>query len=198
MNDIIVRRLWKAYGDKQVLADFSARIPAGQITCLMGPSGCGKTTLLRILLGLETADAGTIENVPALKSVVFQENRLFEDFSALSNCGVVIPGRQNKQTIVALLSALGLTDSLEKPVRSLSGGMKRRVAIARALLAPGELLIMDEPFSGLDENTKHTVLTCVKDHVKGKTILFITHDPAERDFLADQVIFMSQFNPALS
>ena len=189
MNDIYVRGLWKSFGGKPVLADFSARIPAGAITCIMGPSGCGKTTFLRILLGLEFADAGSIEGIPKKISVVFQEDRLFEDFSVLSNCAAVLPGKPDRDRIASLLTNLGLGDSLIKPVHSLSGGMKRRTAIARALLAPGELLIMDEPFSGLDENTKQAVLSCVRDAVRGKTLLFVTHDPSERQFLADQTVF---------
>ena len=85
MTDLILEHISKRYGDHVVLEDFSARFPAGQCTCIMGPSGCGKTTLLRIILGLEQPDHGTIQGQVRPVSAVFQENRLFEDFSALSN-----------------------------------------------------------------------------------------------------------------
>lgn len=189
MTDLILEHIEKRYGERVVLRDFSVRFPAGQRTCIMGPSGCGKTTLLRIILGLETADAGTIHGQSFPMSAVFQENRLFEDFSALSNVAVVRP-RGDRQEAVRHLSAMGLGDSLTLPVRALSGGMKRRVAIARAVLAPGKVLILDEPFTGLDRDTKAIVLDYLKENTKDRTLIFVTHDPAERDVLSHQVLDM--------
>lgn len=187
MTDLILENIYKAYGEKTVLEGFSHVFPAGKRTCIMGPSGCGKTTLLRIILGLETPDSGTITGRPNQVSAVFQENRLFEDFSALSNLAAVCP-HGDKHTMADHLTELGLGDSLHKPVRTLSGGMKRRVAIARAVLAPGELVILDEPFTGLDKDTKDVVLDYLKHHTQGRTLLVVTHDPAERDALADEVL----------
>ena len=161
MTDLILEHISKRYGDHVVLEDFSARFPAGQCTCIMGPSGCGKTTLLRIILGLEQPDHGTIQGQVRPVSAVFQENRLFEDFSALSNAAVVCP-KGDRQEAPRHLTALGLADSLSLPVRALSGGMKRRVSIARAVLAPGPLLVLDEPFTGLDRTTKAAVLDYLK------------------------------------
>ncbi len=89
------------------------------------------------------------------------------------------------------LIALGLGESLHAPVRTLSGGMKRRVAVARAVLAPGEILILDEPFTGLDRDAKAAVLEYLKAHTKGRTLLLVTHDPAERDALAQHVLNMA-------
>lgn len=190
MTDLILEHIHKRYGEKVVLRDFSARFPAGTCTCIMGPSGCGKTTLLRLILGLEEADGGTISGRRFPMSAVFQENRLFEDFSALSNVSAVC-ARGSRQEAARQLSALGLAGSLHAPVRTLSGGMKRRVAIARAVLAPGELLILDEPFTGLDRDTKAVVLDYLKAHIQGRTLLLVTHDPAERDALANQVLEMT-------
>lgn len=190
MTDLILEHIHKRYGEKVVLRDFSARFPAGTCTCIMGPSGCGKTTLLRLILGLEEADGGTISGRRFPMSAVFQENRLFEDFSALSNVSAVC-ARGSRQEAARQLSALGLAGSLHAPVRTLSGGMKRRVAIARAVLAPGELLILDEPFTGLDRDTKAVVLDYLKAHTQGRTLLLVTHDPAERDALANQVLEMT-------
>lgn len=190
MTDLILEHIHKRYGEKVVLRDFSARFPAGTCTCIMGPSGCGKTTLLRLILGLEEADGGTISGRRFPMSAVFQENRLFEDFSALSNVSAVC-ARGSRQEAARQLSALGLAGSLHAPVRTLSGGMKRRVAIARAVLAPGELLILDEPFTGLDRDTKAVVLDYLKAHIQGRTLLLVTHDPAERDALANQMLEMT-------
>lgn len=190
MTDLILENICKAYGEKTVLQDFSHVFPAGKRTCIMGPSGCGKTTLLRIILGLETPDTGTITGKPERVTAVFQENRLFEDFSALSNLAAVCP-HGDRQVMADHLTELGLGDSLHKPVRTLSGGMKRRVAIARAVLAPGELMILDEPFTGLDKDTKDVVLNYLKHHTQDRTLLVVTHDPAERDALADEVLDMT-------
>ena len=189
--NLVLEHISKAYGEKTVLKDFSHTFPAGKRTCIMGPSGCGKTTLLRIILGLEAPDQGTMSGRPERVSAVFQENRLFEDFSALSNL-VAVCHHGDKQVMADHLTELGLGDSLHKPVRTLSGGMKRRVAIARAVLAPGELIILDEPFTGLDKDTKEEVLTYLKHHTLGRTLIIVTHDPAERDALADEVLDMAR------
>ena len=194
MTDLTLENICKKYGEKTVLQDVSFVFPGGRRTCIMGPSGCGKTTLLRIILGLETPDAGTMTGRPERLSAVFQENRLFEDFSALSNVAAVC-SKEDKGKIEEHLTALGLGDSLTKPVRTLSGGMKRRVAIARAVLAPGELMILDEPFTGLDKDTKAVVLEYLKTHTQGRTLILVTHAPAERDALAHRVLDMTPTQP---
>ena len=190
MKDLVLEHVEKRYGDKVVLRDFSARFPGGECTCIMGPSGCGKTTLLRLILGLETLDGGQILGRSFPMAVVFQENRLFEDFSALSNVTAVCP-RERRPEAARHLMALGLGENLHAPVRTLSGGMKRRVAVARAVLAPGEVLVLDEPFTGLDRDTKAAVLAYLKDHTQGRTLLLVTHDPAERDALAQHTLDMT-------
>lgn len=190
MKDLVLEHVEKRYGDKVVLRDFSARFPGGECTCIMGPSGCGKTTLLRLILGLETPDGGQILGRSFPMAAVFQENRLFEDFSALSNVTAVCP-KERRPEAARHLMALGLGESLHAPVRTLSGGMKRRVAVARAVLAPGEVLVLDEPFTGLDRDTKAAVLAYLKDHTQGRTLLLVTHDPAERDALAQHTLDMA-------
>ena len=117
MTDLILENICKKYGEKTVLQDVSFVFPGGRRTCIMGPSGCGKTTLLRIILGLETSDAGTMTGRPERLSAVFQENRLFEDFSALSNVAAVC-SKEDKGKIEEHLTALGLGDSRTKPVRT--------------------------------------------------------------------------------
>ena len=185
---ITIENLNKAYGEKQVLRDFSARFPLGETSVIMGPSGCGKTTLLNILLGFLSPDSGKIENLSKKISAVFQEDRLCEDFSALSNVSMVLTKKSDKPA--ELLTKLGLGEELHKPVRSLSGGMKRRVAIARALSYDGDLLILDEPFKGLDEETRKTVMEIVRRETAGKTVIAVTHDPEEAAFLSHNIIRM--------
>ena len=148
----------------------------------MGPSGCGKTTLLRILMGFEKPDAGSITGMPEKLSAVFQENRLTEDFSGVENICLVLERGTRKERVELAewhLARMGLKDSMEQPVRELSGGMKRRVAIIRAVLAEANLILLDEPFKGLDEVTKDTVMEYFMESTKEKTTIVVTHDPLE-------------------
>ena len=179
MQDIVIRGLSKAFEGKQVLRDFSAVLPAGQVTGLMAPSGAGKTTLLRILMGLEMPDRGTITGLQGLRlSAVFQEDRLCENLNLESNLRLVTP-TLSRAAAEEALTAVGLTDCLHQPVRELSGGMRRRVAILRALLAEYDLLFLDEPFKGLDRETKEVVMADTRRRCDGRTVLFVTHDPTE-------------------
>ena len=179
MQDIVIRGLSKAFDGKQVLRDFSAVLPAGQVTGLMAPSGAGKTTLLRILMGLETPDRGTITGLQGLRlSAVFQEDRLCENLNLESNLRLVTP-TLSRAAAEEDLTAVGLTDCLHQPTRELSGGMRRRVTILRALLAEYDLLFLDEPFKGLDRETKEVVMADTRRRCDGRTVLFVTHDPTE-------------------
>ena len=188
MTDIRISHLSKAFDGKAVLRQFSAVIPTGSVTAVMGPSGSGKTTLLRILMGLERADSGEITGLDGLKlSAVFQEDRLMEQLTAVQNIRLVSPAVTAAQAL-ALLGALRMDAPADQPVRELSGGMKRRVALARALLAPYDLLLLDEPFKGLDEDTRAHVMGVVRDAVRGKTVVLVTHDPLEAEALDASVI----------
>ena len=125
----------------------------------------------------------------------YGDHVVLEDFSARFPAGqctcIMGPSGCGKTTEAARhLTALGLADSLSLPVRALSGGMKRRVSIARAVLAPGPLLVLDEPFTGLDRTTKAVVLDYLKRYTQGRTLLLVTHDPAERDALAHSTLQM--------
>lgn len=192
MKDIVIRNLSKRYGDLSVLDGFSATFSAGHITCVMGRSGCGKTTLLRILLGLERADSGRIEGLPSRLSAVFQENRLCDEFSAVENVKIAAPHRGVNEIRQALSSLLLSDEAQDKPVCALSGGMRRRVAIARAILAEGEALLMDEPFKGLDEATRDAVVAYVKEAVRGRTVILVTHDEADAEVLDAPIVFLGK------
>lgn len=188
MEDIRLKALTKRYGDITALPPVTARFPAEETTVLLGPSGCGKTTLFRLLMGLERPTAGSISGVRENISAVFQENRLLPEFSALTNIRLVTGNRVGEEDILSLLRSLGLGDWAHKPVKELSGGMGRRVAIARALLHPAELVLMDEPFKGLDTETRERVMALVQRCCRARTLLLITHDPAEAVFFGGQML----------
>ena len=174
--ELHVRDLCKSYGGKTVLdhVNFSAAVG---VTCVSAPSGGGKTTLLRILLGLEAADSGTVTGVETARwAAVFQEDRLLEHLTAKDNLRFVLGSAYDEAVADALLGELGLGDAADKPVRDFSGGMKRRVALARALLAPGDCLALDEPFAGLDGENRARAVDCIRRYAAGKPVLLVTHD----------------------
>lgn len=179
MEDIVIQEVYRAFGEKEVLHGFSARLRAGTITGLMSPSGSGKTTLLRMLMGLDHPQRGTITGLNGLRlSAVFQEDRLCENLDAVANIRLVTPSL-SRTSVESALTAVGLGESSHQPVRELSGGQKRRVAILRALLAPYDLLLLDEPFRGLDAATKTVVMADTAVRCAGRTMLLVTHDPTE-------------------
>lgn len=169
----------KSFGNNQVLKNFTATFPKGKVTAIMAPSGGGKTTLLRILMGLEQADSGTISGMEGLRlSAVFQEDRLCSNLSPSANIRLTSP-KISKSEAAAALNAVGLDGCSHQPVRELSGGMRRRVAILRALMADYDILFLDEPFKGLDETTKELVIRDTKLRCANKTVLLVTHDEDE-------------------
>lgn len=190
--DIVIKNLNKSYGDKKVLSDFSAVFPKGECTCIMGPSGSGKTTLLRLITGLEKPDSGSIEPTSAAFSMVFQEDRLCEDFSIASNIRLVLKKDKDLSDgdIKNLLEEMGLNEDIYTQVALLSGGMKRRVAIARALVYDSDWMILDEPFKGLDETTRQKVTECIKK--KRKSIIMVSHDPEEAKLMGAEVVNMEK------
>ncbi|MGN1163878.1 MAG: ATP-binding cassette domain-containing protein, partial [Candidatus Ornithospirochaeta sp.] len=155
----------KAFGDKIVMSELSLFFPEGESTLLMAPSGWGKTTLLRIMAGLDRDYEGRVEGNGGRSIILFQEDRLVEEISALSNLRAL--GKE-KNVCIDILSALGLENEWEKKVRDLSGGMKRRVAIARMLLSEGEMYFLDEPFSGLDDKTREKTADLIAGRLSGK------------------------------
>lgn len=193
MNDIIIKDLCKSFGEKKVLENFSVTFPAGSVSCIMAPSGAGKTTLISIIQGFVKPDSGSISGNEVPMSAVFQEDRLCEDFNPVSNVRFSCGSKKNKKSkeeIVSCLASLGLGDSLGKPVREFSGGMKRRVAIARALMAEYELLFLDEPFKGLDEELKVSVAEYIRASSAGKTVIAVSHDESEAALLGATIIKM--------
>jgi len=193
--DIIVSDLSKSFGSNQVLDRFNAVFPEHRVTCIMGPSGCGKTTLLNIILGLVQPDSGKMAGIPKLKSAVFQEDRLCESFNAVTNVRLVCGKKANKDLIVSHLESMGLGESLDKPVSELSGGMKRRVAVVRAVIAQSDLLVMDEPLKGLDSETKNLVIEYIRDNLRNRTVIMVTHSIDEVRAFDAELITMKLLHP---
>ena len=192
MSEFIrIEHLNKSYHDRPVLQDLSLSIPTGQITAVMAPSGVGKTTLLRILMGLEASDSGQVEGLDGLRlSAVFQEDRLCANLSPVSNIRLVTGSSLSRQEILSALTQAGLSDCAGQPARELSGGQRRRVALLRALLAPWDLLLLDEPFKGLDTETRKQIMDYVLLHFHkkpGRTVLLVTHDESEAAYMAENV-----------
>ena len=176
MMQIVVERLSKAYGGRSVLQGVSFTLREG-ITCIMAPSGAGKTTLLQILLGLEQPDAGRVTMPEDCRwGVVFQEDRLLEQLDAMGNLRFVLGGALDETAAREILSELGLGDVGEKAVRDYSGGMKRRLALARALLVSADAVVLDEPFTGLDEENRLRAWRCIQKQTAGKIVLLVSHE----------------------
>lgn len=188
MKDIVLENIGISFGDNRVLSGLSHVFREGSVTCIEGPSGCGKTTLLNIIAGLCEPDEGSVSGVPEKIAFVFQEDRLCEDYTVGANIRLVCGARMPAEKIDALLAELGLSGTEKKPVRDFSGGMKRRVAIARALAYEGELVILDEPFKGLDDALKKKAMDCVLAHCAGKTLICVTHDSAEAEYLGGEIL----------
>jgi NitT/TauT family transport system ATP-binding protein len=180
----------KAFGPLVVLRDLSLTLAPATVTAVLGANGSGKTTLGRLLLGLDTPTSGTITGLAGLRgAAVFQDNRLAAHLTAVSNVRLVLPRSATRAFVDDSLEAVGLTGpSLAKPVRDLSGGQRRRVAIVRGVLAPSDVLVLDEPFTGLDTDAKALTLAWVRDRLDGRTTLLITHDPAEAAFFDATVV----------
>ena len=178
---VFLRNVSKVYGEKQVLDHVTLTMLPNHPVALMGNSGIGKTTLLRLILGTEKPSAGQIERVPEKMnfSVVFQENRLCEAVSVEQNLKMVCRNKKQKDEIEEILVRLGLSECRKQRVTALSGGMKRRVAIGRALVHDAKVMLLDEPFQGLDEETKKYVMEYLKEKTDGKSLLLVTHEKLE-------------------
>lgn len=187
---IVCENIKKSFGENIVIDGFTHTFAEGSRCCIMGPSGCGKTTLARILLGTLPPDSGTVTGAPAKKAAVFQEDRLFERFTAYGNIAAVCKSK-SKTEILSILAALGLDKSAALcPVKELSGGMRRRVAIARALAVVAPLVIMDEPFSGLDTENHSAAAGVILEYTAGSTLIVVTHDTGDAELLGAETVYI--------
>lgn len=177
----------KAFDGKPVLEHVTMSLAPG-VTCLMGVSGRGKTTLLRILTGLETPDSGTVEDRPGRIAVQFQEDRLVESLTVGRNLKLALGRAYDAGKAESCLASLGLPGCLNMTVSTLSGGMKRRVSLARALLYPAPLLVLDEPFQGLDADTRGAAIAAVRRGAEGRAALVVTHEAKDCELLGGRLI----------
>lgn len=163
----------KSFGDKTLFSDFSLSIKDGVTTLIMAPSGWGKTTLLRIMANLDREYEGYIEPEGERNIVLFQENRLIEGISVISN---LLALKIDREKCLDVLSHLGLWEAKDKKVSELSGGMKRRVALSRVLLLSGDRYYLDEPFTGLDDDCKRETARYIASKLKGKSVVVVSHN----------------------
>ena len=187
-----LRGVTRRFGDHVVLDGLDLELPAGRVTALMGPNGSGKTTVGRLLLGLDEPDAGGVEGLDGRpRSAVFQEDRLCPQLSAVENVRLVLARGADRTAVVDALAAVGLDDAaVHAPVRELSGGQRRRVAIVRAVLADADLVVLDEPFTGLDQAVKPVTMAWVRDRCAGRTVLLVTHDEREATWFDARVVHL--------
>ena len=201
---VTVRNVYKNYGDVEALRDLSLDFPRGQLTSVLGPSGCGKTTLLKIIAGLLPADSGevTVNGQPvtrpgADRAFVFQDFALLPWANVLRNVafGLELRGvaRSEREAIAEkYIGEVGLKGFENSYPHELSGGMRQRVGLARALSVDAQVLLMDEPFSAVDEQTRRKfqedLLNLVKN--ESKTFIFVTHSIEEAVYVSDQVAIL--------
>ena len=178
-----IKDLSYRYGKNTVIDNLSYEFECGKVTAITGESGVGKTTLVNLIADLLPAPAGTIISDFKKIGYVFQEPRLFDWMTALENVSTV----SNEDIARELLCKMGLEDAISKYPAELSGGMKQRVAIARALAYGADLVILDEPFKGLDPEKRRDVSEFVFKALKNKTVIMVTHDVADLEF-ADVVL----------
>jgi iron(III) transport system ATP-binding protein len=205
-----VRNLTRSFDGRVVVDDVSLTIPPGQVTCLLGPSGCGKSTTLRMIAGVEMQDRGeihvdgnlicdTVYRVPAERrriGLMFQDFALFPHLTVADNVAFGLTGgaAAKRARVEEMLDRVNLRRFIDAWPHELSGGEQQRVALARALAPNPRIMLMDEPFSGLDnrlrDDIRDTTLTILKD--AGTAVLLVTHEPDEAMRMADEIALMRQ------
>lgn len=204
MSELRVRGLNKSFGEVEVLRDLDLDVVEGSLTAVLGASGCGKTTLLRVVAGFETPDAGTVTvgertvagpgvDVPPERrrvGLVPQEGLLFPHLDVAGNVGFGLPrGAARASRVDELLEVVGLGGLAQRRPSELSGGQQQRVALARALAPMPELVLLDEPFNALDASLREAVRADVRATLRavGATAVLVTHDQEEAMSMADSV-----------
>lgn len=181
---IQLNNLCKAYGDKVIFENYNRTINFNGILLIQGKSGLGKTTLMRMIAGLEKADKGEIINSAERISFMFQEDRLIPFVTVLKNLTAVC----SEEKAIKYLSLMGLENEKDNSPTALSGGMRRRVSLARTLCFDSDLVILDEPFKGLDEKLKSEICEIIKNESKNRDFIIISHDSEDAKILGAEMI----------
>lgn len=207
-----LRNLDRSFDGRAVVKDVSLSILPGQVTCLLGPSGCGKSTTLRLIAGVDRQDAGeiyvdqqlisgrSIHTPPERRSIgfIFQDFALFPHLRVGENVAFGIKGSKNQKREKAeyLLGKVGLEKLIDKYPYALSGGEQQRVALVRALALKPKIMLMDEPFSGLDNRLRDEIRDDTLEILKSEktAVLLVTHDPEEAMRMADEIALMRHGN----
>ncbi len=176
-----------AYPPHPIFEDVSFSLPESGCVCFFGPSGCGKTTLLRLLCGLEQPQSGQIAGRDTMSvAAVFQEDRLLPWRTVADNVRLAAPGITS-QDAMRQLEAVGLEHAAAVYPSELSGGMKRRAAIARALAADADLLVLDEPFTGLDAARAAVIAEHIRRQYTERLVIMVSHSPEEAAYMGAQI-----------
>lgn len=196
---LTLKKIGKKYDGIEIYKDFDLTLNEGIITCIMGPSGCGKTTLLNMIGGLNPPDSGLMEGFDGkCFSYVFQETRLLPWKTVEGNLDFVLdhslPKEERKALTDNLLNMVKMEAFANYYPSQLSGGMAKRVSIARAFAVPSDIILMDEPFSGIDINLKQAMLQHFLEIWKNdrRTILYVTHDVDEALLLSNEIVVFSK------
>lgn len=184
----------KAFGVQQVLRSVTLEIPEGQVVGLLGPNGAGKSTLMKILLGLWRADSGNVE-VPERIGYLPENNPLYEEMYVSEYLRFMaemtgIPESRNPEIVDGLIEKVGLTPERKKHIRELSKGYRQRVGLAQALLGDPQLLILDEPTTGLDPNQLVEIRALIRSLGKERTVILSTHIMQEVREMCDRVVIL--------
>ncbi|MBE6594817.1 MAG: ABC transporter ATP-binding protein [Ruminococcaceae bacterium] len=187
-----LKNLTHCYGEKTVIEGLSHCFPSSGTLLFSGPSGAGKTTLLRLIAGLEKPTAGEITSDHRRVAMCFQEPRLLPWLTCLDNIKLVLAGRSDADTLARLwLSRMELEEVENALPTTLSGGMQQRIALARALAFGGDLLLLDEPFSGLDEALKHRIAPFLREANPTGLTVAVTHQKEDAALLDATVLTLS-------
>lgn len=187
---IIFKGVSKSFNGEAVIANKTIEFPQKGIVCIFGPSGVGKTTVFNLIAGLTYPDEGEVKVTEEI-SMVFQEDRLIPWLSAIENISLVLKDRELGLTMAKkYMNDMQLTDIKNKRPQELSGGMKRRVAIARALAYDKRIMLMDEPFKGLEEELKNQIMDQIIKLSSDKLIVIVTHEKAEIEYLNADIVYL--------
>jgi ABC-2 type transport system ATP-binding protein len=188
----------KSFGKQQVLKDISLEIPSGQVLGLLGPNGAGKSTLMKILIGLWKPNAGSVE-APSNIGYLPENNPLYEDMYVVEYLLFMAritmrdaSAKEQKERVENLIERVGLTPERHKHIRALSKGYRQRVGLAQALIGNPDLLILDEPTTGLDPNQLVDIRNLIRQVGKDRTVILSTHIMQEVREMCDRVVVLSQ------